>query len=193
MTDLHADSARRFLFLIASARRDGNTEQLCRRAASTLPASVEQQWLHLDDVPLAPFRDIRHDVGTYPQPTGHEQTLADATLASTDLVMATPLYWYSIPASAKLYLDYWSAWMRVPGMDFKQRMAGKRMWVVSAFSDEDERMLDPLIGTLRLCAEYLHMEWRGVLKGYGSRPGDVQRDDVAMAAALRFFARRADS
>ncbi|HEX4936302.1 MAG TPA: NAD(P)H-dependent oxidoreductase [Gemmatimonadaceae bacterium] len=179
---------RRVLFLLASARRGGNTEQLARAAAASLPATAEQRWLHLDDYPLAPFRDIRHDVGTYPAPEGHERVLAEATLWATDLVLCVPLYWYSVPASAKLYLDYWSGWMRVPGMEFKRRMAGRRMWGVSVFSDEDPRMMEPLLGTLRLCAEYLAMEWRGMLVGYGSRPGDVQRDAGALERARTYFA-----
>ncbi|MBK6487397.1 MAG: NAD(P)H-dependent oxidoreductase [Gemmatimonadetes bacterium] len=179
--------SRRMLFLLASARRDGNTEQLARVASASLSLAVQQRWLHLDDHPLPPFRDIRHDAGSYPQPSGHERVLADATLEATDLVLATPLYWYSVPASAKLYLDYWSAWMRVPGLDFKARMAGKRMWVVSAYSDEDPAMVQPLIDTLRLCAAYLQMEWGGVLLGYGSRPGDVMRDEGALERAGRFF------
>jgi hypothetical protein len=179
--------ARSFLFLLASARLEGNTEFLARRAAAALPPADQQQWIHLSDVPLPPFRDIRHDVGTYPQPEGHERTLAEATLACTNLVLAVPLYWYSVPASAKLYLDYWSGWLRVPGLDFKQRMAGKRMWAVCALSDEDLTAADPLVGTLKLSAGYMGMDWRGVLFGYGSRPGDVAQDTRALAAAEGFF------
>jgi hypothetical protein len=59
---------RRFTFLIASARRDGNTEVLMRKAAEHLPPQSRQQWLRLADLPLAPFDDIRHSVGVYPQP-----------------------------------------------------------------------------------------------------------------------------
>lgn len=31
------------------------------------------------------------------------------------------------------------------------------------------------------------MDWRGVLLGYGSRPGDVDRDAGALASAKSFF------
>lgn len=183
-------SPRRFLFLLASARRGGNTEQLARLAEPSLPAGAEQRWMHLDDFPLAPFRDLRHDVGRYPVPEGHEAALADATLWATDLVMCAPLYWYSVPTSAKLYLDYWLAWIRVPGMDFRKRMAGRRLWLVSVFSDEEPRMMEPLIGMMERCAEYMAMEWRGALVGNGSKPGDVQRDAAATAHARDFFADR---
>jgi len=182
-----AAEARRFVFLIASARRDGNTELLTRHAAEHLPPGVQQQWLHLMDLPLPPFVDIRHSVGVYPQPEGHERVLFEATLAATDLVLAVPLYWYSLPASAKLYLDYWSAWLRVPGADFKARMAAKTLWGVSALSDEDPSRADPLVGTLALTADYLSMGFGGVLLGYGNKPGEVLADQAALSRARGFF------
>ena len=180
-------SERRFVFLLASGRHEGNTELLTRVAAAALPPDVEQLWIRLSDTPLPPFRDIRHDAPNYPAPEGHERILADATLTATDLVIAAPLYWYSLPASAKLYLDYWSAWMRVPGLEFKDRMAGKRMWAITVVSDDDDATANPLIETLKLSANYLHMDWRGVLMGHGNRPGDVEQDAKAFAAAATFF------
>jgi len=179
---------RRFTFLLASARRDGNTELLTRKAAESLPPEYGQRWLRLMDLPLAPFEDIRHSVGVYPQPEGNERVLFDATLAATDLVFAVPLYWYSVPAAAKTYLDYWSGWLRVPGADFKARMAGKKLWGVCALSDEDPARADPLIGTLALTADYLKMEFGGVLLGYGSKPGDIVADSAAFERAKTFFA-----
>lgn len=182
-----ASAKRHFTFLIASARRDGNTEWLARQAARHLPAGAAQQWLHLADVPLPPFADIRHSVGVYPAPEGNERILFDATLAATDLVFVVPLYWYSVPASAKLYLDYWSGWLRVPGADFKARMAGRTLWGVSVFSEEDQKRADPLVGTLAITADYMKMSFGGVLLGYGNRPGDIAADKVAIEKARSFF------
>jgi multimeric flavodoxin WrbA len=182
------DTKQHFVFLLASARHDGNTEQLARVAAESLPGDVLQTWIPLMDLPLPPFEDIRHSVGVYPQPQGHEKTLLDATLAATDLVFAAPLYWYSLPASAKLYLDYWSAWLRVPDLDFKNRMRAKNMWCVSIISSNDPSEADPLFECLRLSAEYMQMHWRGTLIGNGSRPGDIARDTAALAKARQWFA-----
>lgn len=181
------DPRRHFTFVISSARRDGNTEWLTRKAAEYLPAGHAQQWLHLADLPLPPFEDIRHSVGVYPDPQGSERILFDATLAATDLVFSVPLYWYSVPASAKLYLDYWSGWLRVPGADFRARMAGKTLWGVCVLSEEDRRRAEPLIGTLAITADYLKMNFGGVLLGYGSRPGDIVSDAAALESARTFF------
>ena len=182
-------SDRHFLFLVSSARREGNSEQLARRAAAALPASATQTWLNLADLPLPAFDDRRHISAENWTPTieGHAHTLLAATLAATDLVIVAPVYWYSLPAAAKLYLDHWSAWLRVPGWDFKTRMAGKTLWAVSCFSDTDPRFAEPLKESLRLSAEYMHMQWGGQLLGSGNRPGEVFNDQAALAAADRFF------
>ena len=183
-------NAHRFLFLVASARREGNTELLARRAAASLPPSIEQKWLHLDEFPLPRFEDIRHRGGKnnmYPQPEGNEQLLLESTLAADDIVIVAPVYWYSLPASAKLYMDYWSAWLRVPGADFRKRMAGKRLWAVCVQSDEDPKRAELLLSTLRYSAEYMNMQWGGELVGNGSKPGDILRDQQALAAAEHFF------
>jgi hypothetical protein len=191
MMPAKSDQPRRFQFLLSSARRDGNAELLARHAATSLPEETDQRWLNLADVPLPQFEDRRHEPGfVYGEVFGNERLLLDATLAATDLVLVVPLYWYSVPASAKLYLDYWSSWLRVPGADFKSRMSGKILWGVSAFSDEDAARMEPLVGTLRLTADYLGMGWGGVLLGRGNRPGDVMQDEAALAAARTFFGGR---
>jgi multimeric flavodoxin WrbA len=181
---------RRILFLLASTRVDGNTEQLARRAAAALSSQVEQRWLRLDELPLAPFVDIRHDAGVYPEPEGNARALLDATLWATDLVLVAPTYWYSLPAAAKLYLDYWSAWMRVPGLQFRAALKGRRLFGITVNSDAPESGAEgsaPLVAALSLSADYMEMDWRGALVGHGSRPGDVLADGGALEAAKTFL------
>jgi putative NADPH-quinone reductase len=180
-------SHRRFTFLLSSARAGGNTELLTRKAAEHLAPEHAQVWLNLSELPLPSFEDIRHSVGVYPEPEGNEKILFDATLGATDLVFAVPLYWYSVPTTAKHYLDYWSGWLRVPGADFRGRMAGKTLWGVCVLSEEDQSRADPLIRMLENTADYLKMRFGGVLLGNGSRPGDVSADQAALANATTFF------
>ncbi|MDB5235517.1 MAG: flavodoxin [Hymenobacter sp.] len=176
---------RRFLFLLSSARRLGNSEQLAYCAAHPLPASIEQRWVHLLDFPLPDFVDLRHH-GGYAEPTGNAQLLLDATLAASDIVLVAPLYLYSLPAIAKHYLDYWSAWLRTPTHEFRKQMRGKTLWAIVVNSGP-RKEATPLEATLMLTAEYMQMRWGGMLFGTGSRPNDIQLDKPALEQAKSFF------
>ncbi|WP_309060236.1 NAD(P)H-dependent oxidoreductase [Streptomyces sp.] len=182
---------RRFLFLLGSSRPDGNTELLARRAAEQLPAEVEQQWIDLARHPLPDFEDLRHDSDHVRPTEGNVARLLDATLAATDVVIASPLYWYSVSAHTKRYLDYWAGWLRTPGLDFKATMAGRTLWGVTALAHEEPEVADPLVGTLNNSAAYMGMRFGGVLLGNGSKPGDVLKDTEALVRAKTFFAREA--
>ena len=184
---------RHFLFLNGSTRpseQTGNTETLARIAAQHLPAGATQQWIQLARLSLPLFEDHRHTTGVYPLPEGDAKGLLDATLAASDLVIVSPVYWFSIPSPIKVYLDHWSAWMRVPGLDFKTQMNGKRLWVISTSGDRAKAQ--PMFDSYRLCADFLGMQWQGVLWGKGGAPGAVQADGSACDQASRFFAAPSD-
>lgn len=180
---------RSFLFVLASTRVDGNSERLARIAARSLPADVTQTWLRLTDHPLEPFADTRHSTG-YTAPTGNEKLLCDATLAATDLVIVAGVYWYSLPWPMKLYLDHWSAWMRIKELAFLPTMEGRTLHGVVVDSDEDpaEGSSLPVIDTLHRTARYMKMGWHGALVGHGNRPGDIENDAAALESARSYFA-----
>ncbi|WP_374777597.1 NAD(P)H-dependent oxidoreductase [Streptomyces sp. NBC_01310] len=179
---------RSFLFVLGSSRPDGNTELLARAAAEQLPADVPRRWVDLARLPLPDFQDVRHEGGSRPVDENGE-LLRHATLEATDVVIASPLYWYALSAHAKGYLDYWSGWLTVPGSDFKERMAGRTLWGVTAMAEREEAVADGLVTSLNHTAAYLRMRFGGVLLGNGSRPGQVQGDDRAMVRAKTFFHR----
>ena len=184
---------RSYLFILGSARPNGNTELLARLAARSLPEDADQTWLSLLHGPLPLFEDIRHhESRKYSVANDTERNYLDATLAATDIVIASPVYWYSLSASSKLYLDHWSAWMRLPDVDFRARMAGKKLWGVTVLSDDALLGVQPLIETLRLSADYMDMEWGGVLLGYGNRPGDILNDPPSIERAEKFFVKMRD-
>jgi NAD(P)H-dependent FMN reductase len=179
---------RRFLFLVTSTREAGhvgNTEWLARQAAAALPRQAQQQWLHLARLQLPPFVDLRHTAGQYPRPEGELATLLDETLAATDLVFVAPVYWYSIPSPLKTYVDHWSAWMRIPGVPFKDEMARKTLHLVTTSGDRAKAQ--PMIDSVALCAQFLGMRWAGALWGKGGPPQAVRSDAQAIDAAATYF------
>ncbi|MGW5429665.1 flavodoxin family protein [Streptomyces sp. NPDC004059] len=183
---------RRFLFVLGSARAEGNTELLARAAAEQLPGDVEQRWIRLAEHPLPDFVDLRHD-SDHVRPPSDSATglLLDATLAATDIVIASPLYWYSVSGLTKRYLDYWSGWLRTPGVDFKATLAGRTLWGIAALAHAETSVAEPYVGTLNNSAAYMGMRFGGVLLGNGSARGDVLNDTDALARAKTFFAQDA--
>ncbi|MFH8622742.1 flavodoxin family protein [Streptomyces vietnamensis] len=177
---------RSFLFVLGSSRADGNSEILARAAAEHLPSDIPQRWVDLNRLALPDFQDGRHeDAGR--QPDEVEELLRQATVDATDIVIVSPLYWYSLSAQTKRYLDYWSGWLNVPGSDFKERMAGGTLWGVTALAHEEHEVADGLVTSLNHSAAYLGMHFGGVLTGTGSRPGRVRADEQAMTRAKTFF------
>lgn len=182
--------SRRFLFLLASSRYDGNSEWLARHAAATLPSAC-MHWLRLIDLDLATHRDLREEQQKAPWPEGDTARLLRETLAADDLVLVSPLYWYGPTTALKHYLDHWSTWLRIDSLDFRAAMRGKRLWLVCVLGDEDATRAEPLVAMLRSTASYLQMEFGGTLIGRGSRRGEVRSDHHALANADRFFDRTA--
>lgn len=168
----------------------GNTETLARAAAEHLPADIPQRWVDLNELPLPDFQDGRHETGEWPVEET-EQMLREATLEATDVVLATPLYWYTVSAQTKRYLDYWSGWLGTPGLDFKKHMAGRTLWGVTVMAERQENRADTLTETLNSTAAYMGMRFGGVLLGNGSRPGQVRNDERALRRAEDFFHREA--
>lgn len=181
-------TAAHYLFLTTSTRERGhlgNTEWLARQAAAALPERTVQTWHHLARMALPTFVDQRHTTGSYAPPEGDLKTLLDATLAATHIVFVAPVYWYSIPSPLKTYLDHWSAWMRVPGVAFKDQMAAKTLALITTSGDRAKAQ--PMVDSVALCAQFLSMVWGGVLWGKGGPPGAVQADEAAVAHARTFL------
>ncbi|WP_424216759.1 flavodoxin family protein (plasmid) [Streptomyces sp. BI20] len=181
---------RSFLFLLGSSRPDGNSLALARAAAAHLPDDVSQRWIDLAELPLPDFQDDRHESGDW-RASANETLLHEATTAATDIVIVSPLYWYSLSASVKRYLDYWSGWLTAPDSTFKKQLAGRTLWGVTVMSADSEEVADPLVGSLNNSAAYMGMRFGGVLFGNGSRPGQVLDDTRALARAEDFFAKDA--
>ncbi|NDY92385.1 flavodoxin family protein [Ideonella livida] len=177
-------STRHVLFLVSNSREPGqlgNTETLARRAAAALPEGSVQTWLHLSQLDIPPFVDVRHTQGHYAAPEGDLKRVLDALLAATDVVAVAPVYWFSLPAPLKGVLDHWSGFLRVPGLDFKARMSGKRLWAVS--TNGSRAKAQPMFDSLAMCAEFMGMRWMPPLWGQGGAPGAVLADTTALQAA----------
>lgn len=177
-----AKMPRRCLFLLSSARPGGNSETLARRAAAGLPPETATDWADLARPALPAFADLRPGAAA---PAGRLAGLAAAVLAADDLIFVAPVYWYALPAPAKLCLDHWSGWLDLPG--FATGLRGKRLWLITARADPAPGVPEPAERAMRMTADWLGLHWGGALHGIGDAPGEVAGDAAAWDAAPGFL------
>lgn len=180
----HRRMDRRFLFLLSSARKGGNAQLLAEAAAQRIPVD-RQDWIDLSDPPLPPFSDLRPG---FALPDGPVARVIQAMRGASDIVMVAPIYWYALPAPAKLLLDHWSGWIDAPETGFTDWVRGKRVWLITTRGDPEPTVADLPEAMLRRSAEWLGMVWGGAVHGIGDAPGDVLQDRAAMTAAARLLA-----
>ncbi|NEX44908.1 flavodoxin family protein [Pseudotabrizicola algicola] len=177
-----AEPDRRFLFLLSSARKGGNSEQLARHAAQALPCPCD--WLDLTRLDLPAFIDPRPTLPTRPE--GDLARIVDRMRAASDLCIVAPVYWYSLPAPAKLLLDHWSGFLDLPDLEFPIWIRQKRLWLITVRADPDPTVPDLPEAMLRRCADWLGMAWGGALHGVADAPGEIAAD-AAWQRAHGFF------
>lgn len=175
---------RHVLFLLSSARPDGNALRLARRAAAALPASA-QVWIDLTDPPLPPFIDLRPG---FALPQGPALPVMQAMQAATDIVFVAPVYWYALPAPAKLLLDHWSGWLDAPATGFTDWAKAKTVHLITTRGDPDPTVADLPEAMLKRSILWLGMQWGSAVHGIGDAPGDIDRDADALLQAVLMFA-----
>lgn len=175
---------RHVLFLMSSARPDGNALRLARRAATALPASA-QVWIVLTDPPLPPFADLRPG---FALPKGPALHVMQAMHSATDIVFVAPVYWYALPAPAKLLLDHWSGWLDAPATGFATWAKTKTVHLITTRADPDPTVADLPEAMLKRSILWLGMQWGDAIHGIADAPGDIEHDAAALAKADRMFA-----
>ncbi|REJ37304.1 MAG: NAD(P)H-dependent oxidoreductase [Bacillota bacterium] len=174
----------RLALIIASHRRNGNAELLAETAVAAAPVPLEVDRIRLIDYRIERYPDVRHSGSPVPRIDDDYDAVLRRVLDADALLLAVPVYWYSMPGVLKDFLDRWSGSLRDPEVRFRERMRGKPVFVATVVSDEDRSVAEPLIKSLWLtCHYYLGMRWGGVAVGYGDRPGDVVNDAQGMAEA----------
>ena len=115
------------LVVLASARRGGDTEQLVQHVLAQVPHRL----LNLLDWPVSPYR-YEQD---YPA-TDTFLLLANRLLQHSALVVATPVYWYSMSSPMKVFLDRFTD-LITSHKQLGRQLAGKPMFLLISGADPE--------------------------------------------------------
>ena len=145
------------VIILASARSDGNTAAIAEYLCAQLTAPI----IDLSTRSIAPFS---YD-NDYPAADDFLRTFQEL-LPYDEWFFLTPVYWYTMSAQLKVFLDRFSDVLRyhqewVPGL------AGKSMWPICCSSDAE--LIPHFFTPFQLTAAYLDMIYRGELHTWGGR------------------------
>jgi multimeric flavodoxin WrbA len=173
------------LVLMGSPRKNGNSSTLAREAilgAREEGAGIEEY--HLDDMNIHPCRACgycRQEGAESCNQTDDMQVLYPKLKAVDAILISGPVYWFTIGAQTKLFMDRLYALGREEGYGLR----GKRIGIILTYADEDP-FRSGAVNALRAFQDSFHYvgaDIVGMVYGAGSEPGEVRANPALMAKA----------
>ncbi len=175
------------LILKASPRQNGNSSILADQVAAGAAeagARVETCDLHAMNIRPCDACDFCQGTGTglcTIDDDMHE--LYPKLREATGIVVASPIYWFTLSAQAKLCIDRWYA-LEGPG---GSALAGKQFGVLLTYGDADPQTsgVTNAIHTFQDMVRYLKAELVGAIHGSASAAGDIRNQPQLLERAFR--------
>jgi multimeric flavodoxin WrbA len=169
-------SANRVLILCSSPRKRANSSILADQVAAgarDAGAAVESIDLHLMNIRPCDACDFCQGSGGGQCAIDDDmQTLYPKLREAQAIVIAGPVYWFTISAQAKLCIDRWYALQGTDG----SALAGKKFGVVLTYGDTDPYS-SGAINAIRAYQDmfrYIHAEIAGIVYGSASDAGEIE-------------------
>ncbi|MCU5746876.1 flavodoxin family protein [Staphylococcus sp. SQ8-PEA] len=163
--------------LFGGSRPEGNTALLTKKALE----GQDYKWIDLTEYQFNPIRDVRHNETAIRGYTDDYQTIIDQMLASDIVIFASPIYWYSVSASLKAFIDHWSETLEDPDYgDFKERLARIEFRLILVGGDCPQVKGKPCLKQIEYTLEYLGARLESYIVGTAERPGDILKDRYAL-------------
>jgi multimeric flavodoxin WrbA len=175
---------KKILILNGSPRRRGNSavlaDQLAEGARSR-GAEVESVYLHGLDIRACDGCDACHELEEGCIIRDDMQPLYPKLREADVIVIATPVYWFSVSAQTKLCIDRWYALETSKGSALK----GKQFALLLVYGDSDLHTSGGInaVGTFESLARYLKAEIVGIVHGSVSAVGDAEKQPILMQSA----------
>jgi multimeric flavodoxin WrbA len=177
------------LGIMGSPRIGGNSDVLLDDAlAGAKEAGAQVEKIILDRLKISGCKDCKkcNDTGLCvlkdDMPGIHNKILeADA------IIHSVPVYFWSMTAQMKAYLDRWCAlfdaewkWHKA----YYPKMKGKRIGLITVCGDPDVRTADPIVHSFQSTVDMTKMCWTGVVMASAIEKGDMLRDEKTRQEAF---------
>lgn len=175
-----------------SPRRKGNTASLLKKAvegAREAGAGVEE--IVLRDLKMSPCMEIygcKH--GGECRISDDFQKVRDRILAARGLMLASPIFFYTVSAHTKILMDrFQSLWVKkhwIEKVPFGQTDDHRKGLFISVGATRGKKLFDGTLLTVRYFFEVMDMQlWRSLLYRGMDHEGDVQKHPEYLAEAYQ--------
>ncbi|MCU0558880.1 MAG: flavodoxin family protein [Desulfobacterales bacterium] len=182
-----AKKKQNLLVVIGSPRRGGNSAALADRlakSAAAAGAAVEALFLQeLDIKPCTACEACRAKRARGCIIRDGMQPLYAKIKAADAIVVASPVYWFSLSAQTKLFMDRWYA---LGGGNDYRGLRGKRFALLLAYADADAFSSGAVnaLHTFQDAIGYLGGTIAGMVYGSAAKAGEIRaRKDLMQQAA----------
>jgi multimeric flavodoxin WrbA len=179
------------LIVKGSPRDNGNSATLADQVAAGAEAAgaqVETVYLHGRDIKPCDACDLCQDAaGTGCVIDDDMQALYPKVRAADALVYASPVYWFTVSAQMKLFMDRCYALGGEGDYASEHALAGKRIGIVLTYGGDDPFDSGAInaIRTFQDMFDYVPAEIVDIVYGYASDAGEVKSNHALMEKALR--------
>ncbi len=154
------------VILFGSPRKEGNTMHLVSAFASVLKERQHHvRTLYLNDMNIRPCQGCMTCLATGTCRINDDMKDIRKYIVESDcIVLATPIYWFTVSGQLKLAMD-----RSLPFMDetYVSRIKGKRVYTLMTCGSEDEGVCSPALGTFAKTFELLGLVWTGHVEALG--------------------------
>jgi multimeric flavodoxin WrbA len=176
---------RKIMVVIGSPRRRGNSATLAKRVADGAKdagARVEIFFLQAMDIrPCTACDACRTKLRKDCIIKDDMKKLYPKLKAADGIVIASPIYWFTVSAQTKLFMDRWYAL----GGDDGYALAGKKFGIALAYADADP-FTSGAVNALRTFQDafsYIGAELLGSVYGSAWKAGEIKKNKALMNAA----------
>jgi multimeric flavodoxin WrbA len=176
---------RKVMIVIGSPRKKGNSSVLSKQVAAGAKAGaakVETFFLHdMNIKPCTACDSCRRNTKTDCVIQDDMQILYPKLKSADAIVIASPIYWFSVSAQTKLFMDRWYGL----GDDEGYALAGKRFGIVLVYAAEDP-FVSGAVNALRMFQDslrFMKAEIVGMVYGSAWKAGEIRKNKALMEEA----------
>ena len=106
--------------------------------------------------------------------------LMERILEYDPIILATPVYWYTMSAQMKVFIDRLSDCLAIR-KDIGRKLKGKKMYVITSFGTS---MPEAFEEAFRQTCDYMKMSYQGCLYYYTGDEPELRKENEAKIAAF---------